>query len=221
LDKTITSEKYISTFQRWPDSIYDDYDRVETVDWDIAVSRQVQNQLPKGVFIQKQSPSILYDGRDYRISFPSTRQETSSCVPIPTKHSYLKHVRRWKEYDGNIDTYEIDGRKTPYIEGCRVYLTVSEEYASRIFDEVCNSRYPFRNYLLEEYDQILKDIALKWSCWGYHPHCEGQIFIEFYGVRIRGAYEGDGAYDWDSISYEKFGMANLKTYEQQQFRERR
>ena len=106
LDKTITSEKYISTFQRWPDSIYY-YDRVETVDWDIAVSRQVQNQLPKGVFIQKQSPSILYDGRDYRISFPSTRQATSSCVPIPTYHSYLKHVRRWKEYDGNIDGWKL------------------------------------------------------------------------------------------------------------------
>lgn len=201
LIKTITKKKYISAFQRRRE------DKVESVDWMISISKEVENQIPQGITIYKNPSSVLYDGRDFSFNIERRLEHY--------RHLEKKNFRCYGNqfvYDRYV--YEVDGRKTDYIEGRRVYITVSDEYASRIFNEVCNSKYPFRNYLLKKHDQILKDIALKWSCHGYHPHCDGQIFIGFSGVRIRGVYEGDGVYDWDSISYEKFGMANLKTYEQ-------
>ena len=59
LIKTITKKKYISVFQRRRE------DKVESVDWMISISKEVENQIPQGIIIYKNPSSVLYDGRDF------------------------------------------------------------------------------------------------------------------------------------------------------------
>ena len=208
LSKEVRDKKYISKFCRRPSP--EDY-RLSNVDLDLSVTKELENQLPHGIDVLKKPNSVLYDGRNYRVVFYVDKNKVSSSEPI--EHHHLKHINKLDKSENGY-RWEFKGRKTCYIEGNRVYLTVSDDYANRIFNATCNSEYPFRNYLLEKHDQVLRDIALKIECSRYGMFEE--IFrISRYGVDIRGSYEGDGCgYNWDTISFEEFGLTNLKTYEQ-------
>ena len=209
LSKEVRDKKYISKFCRRYSP--EDYG-LSNVDVDLSVTKDLENQLPYGINVLKKPNGVLYDGRNYRVVFCVGKNEVSSSESI--EHHHLKHINKLGETENGY-RWEFKGRKTCYIEGNRVYLTVSDDYANRIFNTICNSEYPFRNYLLEKHDQVLRDIALKMSCWGYYPCCDGEFHIDFSGVSIRGSYEGDGCgYNWDTISFEDFGLTNLKTYEQ-------
>ena len=192
-----TNKKYISKFQRRIDDALN-YDRIDCVDWAVDISPEIEKQLPKGVIIHKTSPVVLYDGRDF--------------VPNILSKGPMVHIRRLEE--GQRYKTEKDGRKADYIEGRRVYLTVTDEYAAQLFNEVCNSKYPFINLLLTEYPHILKEIV---KTWGRSHIFTDEIYfkISYSAISLRGAYEGDGCgYDWDTIRFKTFGMRDLNSDEQ-------
>lgn len=203
-----TDEKYLSEFQRNIDDIYY-YDRVERVDMDVSISREVENQLPKGIVIRKTSSMVLYDGRDY---FLKTLQNGVE------KYIHIRRLEEERKKHGQklTLTEEKKGRRTNYIEGRRVYITVTDEYAARVFNEVCDSKYTFRNLLLSKYDHILTEIASTWGypLHGYSPKKELHFEVSSSKVRLRGMYVADMGYDWSIICFKDFGMRDLTSHEQ-------
>lgn len=207
LCRTNTEVKRLSKFQRRiDDTIY--FDRVDCVDWDIDISPEIEKQLPKGVIVNRTLPVVLYDGRDY--------------VPNILSEGPMVHIRRLEEERkryGHVitSTKEKEGRKADYIEGRRVFLSVTDEYALQLFNEVCDSRYPFRKLLLSTYDQILKEIALTWGypLYGYSPKSELHFEISYSKIFLRNTYEGDGmGYNGHTIWFKTLGMRDLNSYEQ-------
>lgn len=202
--KEVRNKKYISIFYR---RVFTGDYCVCGVDLDLSITKELETQLPYGIDISKRPNSVLYDGREFRVTGYAYDSEVSSTEPVRSIH--LKHI---SETDVGF-RHEYDGRKTCYIEGNRVYLTVSDEYAKRIFNEICNSQYPFRNYLLENHDQVLRDIASKLVCYNY---TNAFVCVTFSEVQIQsGGFSGfDDGYPTIDINYGTFGLTNLKTYEQ-------
>ena len=194
---TDANQKYISKFQRKKDdALY--FDRIDCVDLDVDISPEVEKQLPEGVIIHKTSPVVLYDGREF--------------VPNILSNGTMMHIRRLKE--NQLYGTEKNGRKADYIEGRRVYITVTDEYATQLFNKVCDSEYPFVKLLLTKYDHILKGIVKKWGCSRRFAH-EINFKISCSAISLRGAYEGDGyGYDWDTIQFRTLGMRDLSSDEQ-------
>ena len=98
-----------------------------------------------------------------------------------------------------------------YVEGHRVYLTVTDEYASKILSEVYTSECLFRDRLLKKHAHILKDIALRLDL--SKPAINKTFEVLYDGIYY--AYnDRDGCYFVTKVLFEEFEMDNLSSYTQ-------
>ena len=105
-----------------------------------------------------------------------------------------------------------------YLEGRRVYISVSDEYAARIFKEVyTETGFPFRDLLLTKHEHILQEIASKIP----NPEYHGKVFfVDNDCVGIGEGYRYDADFPHvtgrnkcyvDAIFFEKLGMKSLES----------
>lgn len=89
-----------------------------------------------------------------------------------------------------------------YLAGKRVYLTVTDEYAARVFREVYTDiGLPFRDLLLAKHHQILKKIALSFNLLLSHRKEDLELRVRFEGVCVGSKY----------FEFKDFGMQPLDT----------
>lgn len=179
-----TDVKYINSFHIGKE-------QRNKVDLDISISKELENKLPLGITITKTTPVVLYDTRDYR------------------KRRYYKdeiiHKDNIPKYNEG-DYVELDNPEI--VEGRRVYLTITDECASKILGKAYVAEYLFRNRLLIKYAHILKDIALRLNLSNHHTfdiQCDGVYYCYNFG---------DCGYDVMKVLFEEFEMENLSSYTQ-------
>lgn len=172
-----TDVKYIHFFNN---------EKYNKADLDISISKELENKLPSGITITKTTPVILYDTRDFRQN---------------RLWNYIKHKDELTKFDEN-EYFELDNPEI--VEGRRVYLTVTDEYASKILRTAYVAECSFRSRLLIKYYHILKDIAVRMNLSkqnSFEIECDNVCYgYGYYDPR-----------DPKMVSFEEFEMESLSS----------
>lgn len=182
--------KYLSSFNRDAHRTYNLHLSSNNVDLDFSISQDIENKLPRGITISKTLPVVLHDTRDFYESVG-----TAPCHKDTLKDFQLKYMHPIKHPE--------------YIEGRRVYLTVTDEYASRIFEEKCCRELAFRDILLTKYENILKEIANYFLSYCHIPRLTFTVGYSGIGVWWN---SGDYTYGGRGFSFKDWEMRNLNSY---------
>lgn len=176
------------------------------VDVACSITKEVESILPAGIIINKSDPVILLDERDLF----HTKRKFHAAYP-PGKSLDYTHISLIANVE---DIYEEPDRKARYIEGCRVYLTITDEYALRIYRELCHSLMPRENVFLTKHKELLKEIIRGTDevfAYGSEGH---YIYVDYSHVCIRYMVP-DGAFNKHrTVYFESLGMKPLNTHEQ-------
>ena len=162
-----------------------------------SISSEIEQNLPEGIIIHKSDPIILLDERDF----------------FRTKHDVLgkyTHI----DLINNVENIYEEERKAHYIEGRRVYLTVTDEYAWRVYREICDSITPCQNIFLTRHKELMEDIV-RGTDEIFANHRGQYISISYLDIDICVGYGDDwGLHKRRCVSFESIGMKPLSTHEQ-------
>lgn len=193
--KTIKDTKYIRSFDRKTHTCYQPHSSSNYVDLDVSISTEVENTLPTGLKIEKNNSTILIDEREL------VRLIDGRC----------KHISAITKEDC---IYQKQGWEARYIEGRRVYLTVTDEYANSVYQEVIKE-----NVFLTKHQHLLEEIVRGTDEIFAHGTIDWHIGVNFSGIHTYGTIKSFMSSDgWDGerryISFQDLGMKPLGTYEQ-------
>lgn len=193
LHEVYRRDRYINPRRQWDSKFCSIFHRnsdkkAERVDLDVSISPEVERKLPLGMTVKKTAPTVLYDNRNYL-----------------QYNGYDKHKDDLKYYELE-KAVPLD--RNDYKEGRRVYLTVTDECASKVLRNVFSTESSFRDLLLQKHSRILKEIIVKMDL----PHrCGFQVECD----RVRwNEYIGSSEYDFVEVVFKELGMEDLSSHAQ-------